>query len=81
MGRVWPGARRSGGGYIVLNRDTSDPIARLCPIPDTDRFELLLSNVKGCWATFGNMGRMKLMLESAHEIIENDPMFRISRRR
>jgi len=24
---------------------------------------------------------MKLMLESAHEIIENDPMFRISRRR
>jgi hypothetical protein len=39
------------------------------------------SNVKGRWATLGNMGRMKLMLESAHEIIENDPMFRISRRR
>jgi hypothetical protein len=27
------------------------------------------------------MGRMKLMLTSAHEIVENDPMFRISRGR
>ena len=73
---------RSGGGYIVLNRGTSDPIARLHPIPDTDRFELFYwSNMKGRWTTFGNMGRMKLMLESAHEIIENDPMFRISRHR
>jgi len=26
------------------------------------------------------MGRMKLMLKSAHEIVENDPMFRLSRR-
>ena len=73
---------RSAGGYIILNRGTSDPIARLRPIPDTDRFELFYwSNMKGRWTTFGNMGRMKLMLESAHEIIENDPMFRISRRR
>jgi hypothetical protein len=73
---------RSGGGYIVLNRGTSDPIARLRTIPDTDRFELFYwSNMKGRWTTFGNMGRMKLMLESAHEIIENDPMFRMSRRR
>jgi len=52
------------------------------PIPDTDRFELFYwSNVKGRWTTFGNLGRMKLMLESAHEIVENDPMFRIPRSR
>jgi hypothetical protein len=31
--------------------------------------------------TFGNLGRMKLMLESAHEIVENDPMFRVPRSR
>jgi hypothetical protein len=37
------------------------------------------SNVKGRWTTFGNMGRMKLILKSAHEIVENDPMFRVSR--
>jgi len=31
--------------------------------------------------TFGNLGRMKLMLDSAYEIVENDPMFRIPRSR
>jgi hypothetical protein len=70
---------KSGTAYTILDRRTSNPVARLRPIPDTDRFELFYwSNVKGRWKTFGNMGRMKLMLESAHEIVENDPMFRIS---
>ena len=73
---------KSGSGYSILDRRTSNPVARLRPIPDTDRFELFYwSNVKGRWATFGNMGRMKLMIESAHEIVENDPMFRIPRAR
>ncbi len=73
---------KSGGGYLILDRRTSNPVARLRPILGTDRFELFYwSNVKGRWITFGNMGRMKLMLESAHEIVENDPMFRISRGR
>jgi hypothetical protein len=73
---------KSGGGYLILDRRTSNPIARLRPIPDTDRFELFYwSNVKGRWTTFGNMGRMKLMLASAHEIVENDPMFRVPRSR
>jgi hypothetical protein len=40
-----------------------------------------VTNAKGRWTTFGNMGRMKLMLESAREIVENDPMFRIPRAR
>jgi hypothetical protein len=69
------------GGYTLVERSTSNPIARLRPIPNTDRFELFYwSNSKGRWATFGNMGRMKLMLESAHEIVQNDPMFQIPRR-
>ena len=73
---------KSGGGYQILDRRTSNPVARLRPIPDTDRFELLYwSNLKGRWSTFGNMGRMKLMLKSAHEIIENDPVFRVPRAR
>jgi hypothetical protein len=71
----------SRGGYTIIDRRTSNPIARLRPTPSTDRFELFYwSNSKGRWTTFGNMGRMKLMLESAHEIVENDPMFRIPRR-
>jgi hypothetical protein len=70
------------GGYTILDRRASNPVARLRPIPNTDRFELFYwSNVKGRWTTFGNMGRMKLMLDSAHEIVENDPIFRIPRGR
>ena len=73
---------KSGGGYMILDRRTSNPVARLRPIPDTDRFELFYwSNVKGRWITFGNFGRMKLMLESTHEIVESHPMFRIPRTR
>ena len=73
---------KNGGGYMILDRRTSDPVARLRPIPGTDRFELFYwSNVKGRWTTFGNLGRMKLMLQSACEIVENDPMFRVPRSR
>ena len=72
---------KSGSGYLILDRNSQRPLARLRSIPDTDRFELFYwSSATGGWKTFGNMGRMKLMLTSAHEIVENDPMFRISRR-
>jgi hypothetical protein len=72
----------SRGAYVIIDRRTANPIARLRSIPGTDRFELFYwSNVKGRWTTFGNLGRMKLMLESAHEIVESDPMFRIPRGR
>ena len=68
--------------FMIIDRRTANPIARLRPIPDTDHFELFYwSNVKGRWTTFENLGRMKLMLESAHEIVESDPMFRIPRGR
>ena len=73
---------KAGKEYAILDPRTADTIARLRPIPDTDRFELFFwSNTKGRWTTFGNFGRMKLMLESAHEIVENDPMFRVARYR
>ena len=52
-------AEKSGGGYMVLDRRTTNPVARLRPIPDTDRL-FYRSNVKGRWTTFGNLGRMKL---------------------
>jgi hypothetical protein len=66
----------------LRDRRTPNPIARLRSIPETDPFELFYwSNVKGRWTTFANLGRMKLMLESAHEIVESDLMFRIPRDR
>jgi hypothetical protein len=65
---------------MIIDRRTADPIARLRPILNTDRFELFYwSNAKDRWTTFGSLGRMKLMLESAQEIVENDPIFRIPR--
>jgi hypothetical protein len=73
---------KSRGAYMIIDRRTSDPIARLRPIPETDRFELFYwSNTKGRWCTFGDLGRMKLMLEDAREIVENDPMYRVPRAR
>lgn len=73
---------KSRGGYTLLDRRTSSPVARLRPIPGTDRFELFYwSNAKGRWTPFGNIGRLNLMIESAHEIVENDPIFRIQRSR
>ena len=36
-------------------------------------------NTDGRLRTFGNFGRMKLMLESSREIVENDPMYRVPR--
>ena len=73
---------KGGGGYLILDQRSSNPVARLRPIKDTDRFELFYwSNISGGWKTFGNMGRMKLKLTSAHEIVESDPMFRVPRTR
>ena len=70
---------KSGKGYQILDRRTANPIARLRPIPNTDRFELFYwSNAKGRWTTFGPLGRMKLMLESAHEIVDRGRHLRSS---
>ncbi|MBV8894150.1 MAG: hypothetical protein JO266_19630 [Acidobacteria bacterium] len=73
---------RSRGGYLIYDPRRQEPIARLRPIPNTDRFELFYwSNVHSRWRTFGNLGRLKLPLEDARDIVENDPMFRIPRSR
>jgi hypothetical protein len=51
------------------------------PILGADRFELFYGRIpRGRWTTFG-IGRLNLMIESAHKIVENDPMFRIPRSR
>ena len=72
------GVEKSAGGYLIADPRAATAVARLRPIPDTDRFELFYwSNRIGRWKTFGNLGGMKLVLESAHEIVETDPMSRI----
>ena len=65
---------------MIVDRRSSDPIARLRPIPGTDRFELLYL-VKYRWllAYVWQLCAMKLMLESAREIVESDPIYRVPR--
>src|SRR4051812_27668392 len=49
------------GGYTLRHRGSHAPVARLRPIPDSDRFELFYwSAVRGRWRTFGDFGRLKL---------------------
>jgi hypothetical protein len=67
---------------MIIDRRTSDPIARLRPIANTDRFRpLYWASTEGRWRTFGNFERMKLTLEDAREIVTNDPMYRVLRAR
>lgn len=73
---------KASGGYTLYDRPTDSPVARLKPIPDTDRFELLYwSLVRERWRTFGDFGRLKLTLERAHEIFHAEAIFRIQKHR
>ena len=72
---------RSRGGYTLRDRTTGRAVARLKPIPDTDRFELFYwSLVTEGWRTFGDFGRLKLTLDRAHEIFHAEEIFRIQNR-
>ena len=61
----------SRGAFMIIDRRTANPIARLRPIPETD----------GAMDHLRKPRPHELMLESAHEIVESDPMFRIPRDR
>jgi len=71
----------SRGGYTLHHRRSRIAVARLRPIPDSDRFELFYwSAVRGRWRTFGDFGRLKLTLERAHEIVHAEPIFHLQTR-
>jgi hypothetical protein len=64
---------------MIVNRSTPNPIARLFPIADTDRFELFCrSNVRSL-DNLRQHGTHEVHVERAHEIVEGDPIFRGSR--
>jgi hypothetical protein len=71
----------SRGGYTLHDRQSGTAVARLKPIPDSDRFELLYwSAVRGRWRTFGDFGRLRLTLERAHEIVHGETIFHLRMR-
>jgi hypothetical protein len=71
---------KSRGGYTLIDPGTDTPLARLKPIPQTDRFELFYwSLIRQRWRTFGDFGRLSLTLERAHEIFRAEAIFHIQR--
>ena len=73
---------KSRGGYTLVEPDSRTPLARLKPIPQSDRYELFYwSDMRGRWRTFGDFGRLRLTLERAHEIFREETIFHVLPRR
>jgi hypothetical protein len=69
------------GGYTLVDPRSGTPLARLKPFPQSDRFELFYwSDIRGRWRTFGDFGRLRLTLERAHEIFQEETIFHIQAR-
>jgi hypothetical protein len=69
---------KSRGGYTLIDPGTDTPLARLKPIPQTDRFELFYWSLsRERWRTFGGFGRLSLTLDRAHEIFRAEPIFHV----
>jgi hypothetical protein len=67
---------KSRGGYTLVDPHSGTPLARLKPIPQSDRFELFYwSDMRGRWRTFGDFGRLRLTLERANEVFRAEPIF------
>ena len=69
---------KSRGSYTLVDNRTRAPLARLKPIPQSDRFELFYrSDMTGRWRTFGDFGQLRLTLERAREIFREETIFHI----
>jgi hypothetical protein len=69
---------KSRGGYTLVDPRSGAPLARLKPIPQSDRFELFYrSDMTGRWRTFGDFGQLRLTLERAREIFREETIFHI----
>jgi len=67
---------KSRGGYTLIDPHSGTPLARLKPIPHSDRFELFYwSDMRGRWRTFGDFGQLRLTLERPNEVFRAEPIF------
>jgi hypothetical protein len=67
---------KSRGGYTLVDPHSGTPLARLKPIPQSDRFELFYwSDMRRRWRTFGDFGRLRLTLERTNEVFRAEPIF------
>ncbi len=69
---------KSRGGYTLVDPRSGAQLARLKPLPQSDRFELFYwSDMRGRWRTFGDFGRLRLTLERAREIFREVTIFHL----
>jgi hypothetical protein len=69
---------KSRRGYTLVDPGSGTALARLKPIPQSDRFELFYwSDTRGRWRSFGDFGRLRLTLERAREIFQEETIFHI----
>ena len=69
---------KSRGGYTLVDPASGTQLARLKPFPQSDRFELFYwSSMRGRWRTFGDFGRLRLTLERAREVFQEETIFRV----
>jgi hypothetical protein len=69
---------KSRGGYTLVDRRSGTPLARLKPFPQSDRFELFYwSDIRERWRTFGDFGPLRLTLDRAREIFQEETIFHI----
>jgi hypothetical protein len=69
---------KSRRGDTLVDPASGTALARLKPIPQSDRFELFYwSDTRGRWRSFGDFGRLTLTLERAREIFQEETIFHI----
>jgi len=66
-------ARRVRGGYTLTSARTGAPVARLKPLPSSDRFEVLWWR-RDAWGPAGPFGAV-LSLDDALAFIADEPAF------
>jgi hypothetical protein len=64
--------KRAGAGYSLFREDTGDPLARLRPVGQDDRFEVLWWSHRDRWEPVGVFG-VVLPLDEALDFIASDP--------
>ncbi len=65
--------RKLRGGYTLLSARTGAPVARLKPMPESDRFEVLWWR-RDAWGSAGPFGAV-LTLDDALAFIASEPPF------
>ena len=66
--------RQDSRGYSLFREDNGRPVARLRPIGDGDKVEVMWWGHRDTWQQIGDFGPMIMPLRKALEYVVKDPM-------